>query len=145
MNRVIKFRAKDKRGQWWFGTNEPCQNLLDDRVLRQYIPLSEFWLMYENDMFVRKTLGEYVEFLNDDGTKGGGFEDDIIDKGGDNHNSVITYGENSMASVGFYTKESKLKGEHYNRYHGLPPDAKTVKIIGNVVDDKKLKSRWGRS
>lgn len=135
MNRVIKFRAK-LNDKWVIGSSTPQLGEM---------PLSEFFWGTECGILNRKTLNEYVEFTNDDGSKGCGFEGDIIEKGGDNHNSVITFGENSSASVGFYTKESKLKGEHYNRYHGLPPDAKTVKIIGNVTDDKKLKSRWVRS
>ena len=142
--REIKFRAKATDGSgWWFGTNTKFQYtlLFDTQVVR----LSEFWHMVEVGELKKDTVQEWVEWTNRDGSKGSGFEGDIVECGGDNHNSVITFGESAYCSVGFFTKESKLRPEKYHRYHGLPSGTQTVKIIGNEVDEPKLKSRWGRS
>ena len=140
MNRVIKFRAKHSiTNDWHYGVSDFKPSLRDE------IPLSLFWKCVENGTFIRETVCEYVEFKNYDGSKGSGFEGDIIAHGGENHNVVITFGEDWGELPGFYTKESALKGEKFHNTHGLPPTTATVKIIGNKFDNPKLVSRWGRS
>ena len=141
MNRVIKFRAKDFRsGTWYYGSLKP------DMFEPYEVRLSLFWEYIEEGILDPNTICEYVEFENHDGSKGCGFEKDIIEHGGDNHNGVITFGQ-SHEVVGFHVKESvcQKQGEKIHRTHGLPPTTATVKIIGDTINDKKLASRWGRS
>lgn len=72
------------------------------------------------------------------------YEGDILAYGGDNHNAVVVWGDDGYG-IGFYTEESKLKGESDKRTHGLPPSTAPMEVIGNIVETPKLKSRWGRS
>ena len=138
--RTIKFRAKNKQGIWVYGTS----NQFEANRISHHIPLWLFWEEYSKGEFDEKTIGQFVEFTNYDGSKGCGYEGDIIEHGGDNHNGVIRFGTD-YGQPGFYTEEGAKDKGGFLRRHNLPPYTTTVKIIGNVWDNKKLKYRWGRS
>jgi len=134
--RTIKFRAKNKFGQWIYGTD----NQFESNRTSHYVPLWLFWQEYQNGELDEKTIGQFVEFTNCDGTKGSGYEGDIISHGGDNHNGVIVFADGE-----FKVEEPRLFNEYNKRIHSLPPTTATVKIIGNIWDNPKLKYRWGKS
>jgi len=136
--RTIKFRAKNKYGQWVYGTNNPAELNRSTHC----VSLAYFWQQIEDGRLLKDTVGQYVEFTNNDNSKGCGYEGDIIKYGGDRHNGVIVFDE-KHGDPSFHTTKPKIDG--FKRNHGLPPTTATVKIIGNVYDNPKLQYRWGRS
>lgn len=73
------------------------------------------------------------------------YEGDILSHGGDNHNGVVVW-DDDFGVPGFHVKESALKEEKgFKRTHGLPPSTAPMEVIGNIYENPKLKSRWGRS
>lgn len=144
LRRPIIFRGKNIVGNFWcYGCSSPIDEFC--QFWRQGIPLdhifmmSQFWSEVERGFIDKKTVGQYVEISNYDGSTTRAFEDDIISHGGRNHNGYIVFGV-FQESPGFYCAELLKQTE----YHSLPPDTSPVKIIGNIHDNRKLLYRWGR-
>ena len=128
---------------WRYGISAPIDesNYLYNELkvpIVNILPLSEFWSMAERGFIDLLTVGQFVEIYNFDGTTTKAFEDDIIEKGGDNHNAVIIF-----CNSCFQCTEPKI--DNFQRIHSLPHLTTRTNIIGNVIDNKKLLYRWGRS